>query len=35
MRQKLGWTPRWRLEDGLAETVRWYLANKEAADSRQ
>ncbi|MBM4040462.1 MAG: NAD-dependent epimerase/dehydratase family protein [Planctomycetes bacterium] len=35
MKQKLGWYPRWRLEDGLAETVDWYLKNKEAADLRE
>ena len=35
MRQKLHWQPRWPLEAGLAETIRWYLANKAAADERE
>ncbi len=34
MREKLGWQPRWTLEEGLRETIDWYLANKEAADAR-
>jgi GDP-L-fucose synthase len=35
MKKKLGWQPRWSLEDGLAETIRWYLENKSTADRRQ
>ncbi len=34
MKEKLRWFPTWSLERGLSETVQWYLANKEAADSR-
>ena len=29
VRDELGWTPRHDFETGLAETVRWYLANRE------
>ena len=35
MKAKLGWSPQWSLERGLAETVRWYLANQAAADERR
>ena len=28
LRDELGWTPRWALAKGLAETVDWYLANQ-------
>jgi len=28
IRRELGWTPRHGFEDGLRETVRWYLANR-------
>ena len=35
MKEKLNWYPRWSLEQGLAETIDWYLKNKETADSRQ
>jgi dTDP-glucose 4,6-dehydratase len=28
IRRELGWTPRHAFEDGLRETVRWYLANR-------
>lgn len=28
IRSTLGWSPRWRLADGLAATVSWYLANQ-------
>lgn len=31
-RAELGWTPRWDIERGLAETVRWYRAHHEGAD---
>jgi GDP-L-fucose synthase len=34
-RERMGWSPRWSLDDGLAETIRWYVANKEAADERR
>ena len=27
--RELGWKPRWRFEEGLRETVRWYLANTD------
>jgi UDP-4-keto-D-QuiNAc 4-reductase len=26
VRADLGWTPRYRVDDGLAETARWYVA---------
>ena len=29
VRRELGWTPRHDFETGLAETVRWYLANRD------
>ncbi|MHC4696959.1 MAG: NAD-dependent epimerase/dehydratase family protein [Planctomycetota bacterium] len=35
MKEKLGWQPRWSLEEGLAETIHWYLDNKSTADQRQ
>jgi nucleoside-diphosphate-sugar epimerase len=25
IREELGWRPRWQLDDGLAETHRWYV----------
>src|SRR5262249_14762955 len=28
-RRELGWSPRRDFEEGLAETVRWYVANRE------
>lgn len=28
--QGLGWTPRWSLEDGIAETYQWFLKNELA-----
>jgi dTDP-glucose 4,6-dehydratase len=37
IRRELGWAPRHAFEDGLRETVRWYLANRpwcEAVQSR-
>jgi GDP-L-fucose synthase len=34
MKQVLNWTPPTSLEAGLETTIRWYLANKEAADAR-
>ena len=34
MKEKLNWYPRWSLEEGLAETVEWYLQNKQEADAR-
>lgn len=30
-RERLGWEPRWSLEQGLAETVRWYQKHLESA----
>ena len=38
IRAELGWAPRHDFEDGLRETVRWYLANRawcEAVQSGQ
>lgn len=32
IRSTLGWSPRWRLEDGLSSTVGWYLAHQAWAD---
>ncbi len=34
MKQVLGWSPPTPLAAGLERTVKWYLANKEAADAR-
>jgi GDP-L-fucose synthase len=34
MKEVLGWTPPTSLEEGLVQTIRWYLANKETADAR-
>jgi dTDP-glucose 4,6-dehydratase len=31
--RELGWQPRFRLEEGLAETVRWYLEHKSWLDA--
>lgn len=33
-RQKLGWRPRWRLEQGLAHAVDWHLAWRKGVDMR-
>jgi dTDP-glucose 4,6-dehydratase len=30
---ELGWKPRWSFEEGLRETVRWYLANEAWCES--
>lgn len=30
LRDEVGWRPRWTLEEGLAETVRWWKKNPEA-----
>jgi len=34
MKEVLGWSPPTSLAAGLEKTVKWYLANKEAADAR-
>lgn len=34
-KSKLGWQPRWHLEKGLTETVRWYQAYKASQDMRE
>lgn len=33
IRNKLGWMPKWGLEEGLRKTVAWYVANKEWMES--
>jgi dTDP-glucose 4,6-dehydratase len=35
VRRELGWTPRHGFEDGLRETVRWYLANRAWCEAVQ
>ena len=35
MKKVLNWQPAFSLEKGLEKTIKWYLANKERADSRQ
>lgn len=35
MKNVLQWTPSTSLESGLAQTVKWYLANKREADARK
>ena len=35
IRRELGWTPRHAFEDGLRETVRWYLANRAWCEAVQ
>ena len=35
MQEKLDWSPRWSLRDGLKKTITWYLDNKNEADARQ
>ncbi|HDZ20110.1 MAG TPA: dTDP-glucose 4,6-dehydratase [Phycisphaerae bacterium] len=32
IRSELGWTPAWQFEDGLAQTLRWYLDNQHWLD---
>lgn len=34
MKEKLDWYPKYNARDGLAETISWYLENKEEADQR-
>ncbi len=34
MREKLGWSPKYSLKEGLSETISWYVKNKETADKR-
>lgn len=33
IRTELGWEPRWKFEEGLRETVKWYLDNMQWVDS--
>jgi CDP-glucose 4,6-dehydratase len=33
-RERLGWRPRWALEEGLAATARWHAAVRDGADPR-
>jgi dTDP-glucose 4,6-dehydratase len=35
IRRELGWAPRHTFEDGLGETVRWYLANRPWCEAVQ
>jgi dTDP-glucose 4,6-dehydratase len=35
IRRELGWAPRHTFEDGLRETVRWYLANRAWCEAVQ
>jgi dTDP-glucose 4,6-dehydratase len=35
VRRELGWAPRYRFEDGLVQTVGWYLANLDWCDAVQ
>jgi CDP-glucose 4,6-dehydratase len=34
-RSRLGWRPRWGVEDGLKNTVSWYQAHRKGADMRE
>lgn len=34
MKEKLGWEPKFSLEDGIKETFAWYMPNKAEADAR-
>ena len=34
-RARLGWTPRWDLEDGLERTVAWHRSHRDGADLRE
>lgn len=34
MKSTFDWYPRWSLREGLSETVKWYLDNKQEADQR-
>lgn len=34
IRRELGWTPRWSFEDGLAQTLRWYLEQAPGGATR-
>jgi CDP-glucose 4,6-dehydratase len=34
-RERLGWRPRWGLEEGLGATVEWYRAQRDGADARE
>lgn len=35
MQKLLGFKPKTNLRDGLAETIKWYMANKDEADARE
>jgi dTDP-glucose 4,6-dehydratase len=35
IRRELGWAPRHAFEDGLRETVHWYLANRPWCEAVQ
>ena len=35
LREELGWSPSLELEEGLARTVAWYLANREWCEAVQ
>src|SRR5262245_8982008 len=35
IRRELGWSPRWSFEDGLRDTVRWYVEHREWCEEVQ
>jgi len=35
MKEKIGFTPRTNIREGLAATIKWYIVNKEEADNRE
>jgi CDP-glucose 4,6-dehydratase len=34
-RERLGWTPRWDLDEGLRRAVRWHLVHRDGGDMRE
>jgi dTDP-glucose 4,6-dehydratase len=35
IRREIGWAPRWRFEDGLGDTVRWFLTHRDWCEQVQ